>query len=101
MVALRDPAGFTSAVLILPIPLLDMVSLFDGDHSIGDIQEILTRRHGELVASGDIAKVAEALDEGGFLDSERFAERRRGLEREFHASPTRLAAHAGGAYAGE
>jgi hypothetical protein len=101
MVALRDPAGFTSSVLVLPIPLLDMVSLFDGEHSIGDIQEVLTRRRGQLVMSDEIVEVAEALDEGGFLDSARFAQRRREMEGEFREAPLRPATHAGGAYAGD
>lgn len=101
MVALRDPAGFTSSVLVLPIPLLDMVSLFDGERSIGEIQEVLTRRRGRLVMSDEIIEVADALDEGGFLDSARFADRRREMEREFREAPLRPATHAGGAYPGD
>jgi hypothetical protein len=31
MIGLRDPAGFTDQVALLPMPLLDLVSLFDGD----------------------------------------------------------------------
>ena len=38
-VALRDPAGYTSAIVLLHGPLLDIVSLFDGEHTIVDIQE--------------------------------------------------------------
>lgn len=101
LIALRDPAGYTDAVLAVPRPLLDMVSLFDGDHSIGDIQEILTRRQGRLVLAEEIGTVLEALDQGGFLDTERFAERRRAVECAFRDAPARAATHAGGAYAGE
>ena len=100
-VGLRDPAGYTQSVLVLPLPLLDIVSLFDGDHSILDIQAVIMRRHGELVDSERIRGILQTLDEHGFLDSPSFAERRAAIEEEFRASPARAAAHAGGAYAGE
>lgn len=100
-VGIRDPAGYTPAVLVLPIPLLEVVSLFDGQHSIRDIQEVIVRRHGELLDSRHIEGIVETLDEHGFLDSPRFADRRSAIEEAFQASPTRPAAHAGGAYAGE
>ena len=101
MVGLRDPAGFTEQVAVLPIPLLDVVSLFDGDHAIDEIRDIVAGRHGAGLTAADVLAVAERLDEAGFLDSPRFAERRRRIESDFAASPTRPAAHAGGAYAGE
>ena len=44
---------------------------------------------------------SRSLDDNGFLDSERFAERQRAIEEAFRQSPVRPAAHAGGAYAGE
>ena len=100
MVGLRDPSGFTDQVAVLPIPLLDLVSLFDGDHAIDEIRDIMAARHGRRLTAEDVVAVAERLDEAGFLDSPRFARRRRRIEAAFAASPTRPAAHAGGAYAG-
>lgn len=101
MIGLRDPSGFTDQVAVLPMPLLDVISLFDGDHAIDEIRDIVAARHGGGLTAGDVLAVAERLDEAGFLDSPRFAERRRRIESDFAASPTRPAAHAGGAYAGE
>jgi hypothetical protein len=100
-VALRDPAGFTDQIAVLAPPLLDLVSLFDGDHSIDEIREILRGRHGEAPTAKQIADVVERFDAAGFLDSERFRERRRALEDAFRRSPVRPAVHAGGAYAGD
>jgi hypothetical protein len=100
-IAIRDPSGYTPSVLVLPLPLLDVVSMFDGEHSVGDIQETIMRRHGQLVDSARIAAIVETLDEHGFLDGPRFAERRAAIEQAFRASATRPAVHAGGAYAGE
>jgi hypothetical protein len=100
-VALRDPAGFTDQVAVLPPGLLDLVSLFDGDHSIEEIREILERRHGQAPSAEQIRDVVERFDAAGFLDSDRFRERRGALEDAFRRSPVRPAAHAGGAYAGD
>jgi len=93
-VALRDPAGYTGAIVLLHGPLLDIVSLFDGEHTIADIQAAVMRRHGQLVERRQIAEIAEALDRRGFLDGP-------GFDDEFLASPIRPANHAGGAYAAD
>jgi AmmeMemoRadiSam system protein B len=81
--------------------LLEIVSLFDGEHTLADVQTVLMQRHGQRVTSADIESIAASLDEHGFLDSPRFAERVTAIESEFRAAPTRPAAHAGGAYHGE
>lgn len=97
-IALRDPAGYTDAVVLLPRPLLEIVSLFDGEHSVLDIQAAVMRRHKELLPAERIEAVADALDAQGFLDSARFAERRAAVDRAFRDAPRRPASHAGGAY---
>jgi AmmeMemoRadiSam system protein B len=101
LVALRDPSGFTEHVVVLPLSLLDLVSLFDGEHTIAEMQAVLAGRHGAAPTAEQIAEVIRGLDDHGFLDSPRFAERRRAVEEAFRRSPVRPAAHAGGAYAGE
>ena len=100
-IALRDPAGFTDRIAVLPGALLDLVSLFDGEHPIEAIRDVIRRRHGEAPSVEQIVTLVEQLDDAGFLESERFAARRRATEDAFRRSPVRLAAHAGGAYAGE
>ena len=100
-VALRDPAGFTDQIAVLPGPLLDLVSLFDGEHPLEVIREIVRQRHGQAPSLEQIADLVERLDEAGFLESARFAARRRAAEDAFRQSPVRPAAHAGGAYAGQ
>jgi AmmeMemoRadiSam system protein B len=101
LLGLRDPAGFSDSVLLLPLPLLDIVSLFDGEHTVLDIQAAYMRRHGELLFRERLEEIIGMLDEHGFLDSPRFAERRCQIEETFRQSPTRPAIHAGKAYAGE
>jgi AmmeMemoRadiSam system protein B len=81
LIGLRDPAGFTN--------------------SVAEMQDILAARHGERPTVEQILALVERLDAAGFLDSERFAARRRAIEEAFRASPVREAIHAGAAYASE
>ena len=100
-IALRDPAGYTDAIVLLHGPLLEIVSLIDGGHTVADIQAAVMRRHGQLVERRQIEEIAEALDRQGFLDSPGFADRRAVVDGTFLAAPVRPAAHAGAAYSGE
>jgi AmmeMemoRadiSam system protein B len=100
-IGLRDPAGFTDQVAVFPIPLLDLVSLFDGEHSVDEIRAILLRRHGQGPSLEDIQALAARLDAAGFLESAGFARRRRAIETGFKRSRVRPPAHAGSAYARE
>jgi AmmeMemoRadiSam system protein B len=99
--ALRDPAGYAPSMVMLPGAVVEIVALFDGGHSIVDIQAELMRRHGEIVPRAEIEALIDGLDEHGFMDGPRFAERRAAIDGEFLASPIRPASHAGGAYAAE
>ncbi|MGH7313016.1 MAG: AmmeMemoRadiSam system protein B, partial [Candidatus Rokuibacteriota bacterium] len=99
VLVLRDPAGYTASVLMLPWPLVEIVALFDGRWSLLDIQAELTRRHGQIVPRADLERLIATLDEHGFMDGVRFAELRAAIDTAFLAAATRPAAHAGGAYA--
>jgi AmmeMemoRadiSam system protein B len=102
LIGLRDPSGFTEQVALLPIPALDIVSLFDGEHTVAEIHRVIAARHGEQAPGlEEIAGFAARLDDAGFLDGARFAERRRRIEETWLASPSRPPAHSGGAYAAE
>lgn len=101
VIALRDPAGYTESVVLLPRPLLEIVSLFDGEHTAVDVQAAVMRQHGQLVTSEEIEQVVANLDAHGFLDTPRFAARLAAVEAEFRGADVRAAAHAGGAYAGD
>ena len=99
--ALRDPSGYTESVVMVPLALLEVVSLFDGEHDVADIQAAVMRQRGELIDSTQIRELAGTLDEHGFLESPAFAERRARIDREFLQRPRRPASHAGGAYPDE
>src|SRR5437867_5449397 len=86
----------------MPRALVDVVALFDGEHSIGQIQADLSRRYeGENVTRADIDKIVSMLDEHGFLESPSFAKRRAKVDGAFLGATTRPASHAGGSYPGK
>ena len=98
-IALRDPAGYTASAVMLPAGIVEIVALFDGSHSLVDIQAEIMRRYGEIVPRAQLEELVGSLDAHGFMESPRFAERRATIDQEFIASPVRPASHAGGAYA--
>src|SRR5206468_1119076 len=53
------------------------------------------------ITAAEIESVAASLDEHGFLDTPKFAERQAAIASEFRRAPTRPATHAGGAYAND
>lgn len=96
--ALRDPAGYTESLVMVPVELLEVVSLFDGEHDMAEIQAAVMRRRGELIDSAHIRELAAALDAHGFLEGAAFEARRSRIDGEFLDLARRPASHAGGAY---
>ena len=97
-VALRDPSGYTESIVTVPAGAVEILALFDGAHSIHDIQADILRRLGQRIPSAQLETLAASLDEHGFLDSPAFAARRAAIDRQFLEAPRRPASHAGGAY---
>jgi AmmeMemoRadiSam system protein B len=101
MICLRDPQGFSDKILLLQPEAFFIITLFDGRHSILDIQTAYTRRFGDLLFSDRIRELAAQLDSALFLDSEHFHRERERAEEEFRSAQVRPAAHAGVSYANE
>jgi AmmeMemoRadiSam system protein B len=78
-----------------------LLALFDGEHSVLDIQAEYARRWGEILPSEKVGELISALDQAYFLDSPRAAARLEKVRAEFRAAPSRPAAHAGLCYADE
>jgi AmmeMemoRadiSam system protein B len=95
---IQDPRGFSQKTVLLPPPLFFIVSLFDGNHSILDIQAAYMRRYGELIYREKIEEIIDQLDAQLLLDSQRFKDALEKEEKDFEASPIREAAFAGMSY---
>jgi len=97
-VCLRDPLNFTDKIVFLPPAVFFAVSLFDGDHSVRDIQVAFMRQFGQLLYTEKIKEIIDQLDANLFLESERFQEHKSKLVSAFLNSPARSPVHAGTSY---
>jgi AmmeMemoRadiSam system protein B len=98
MLALRDPAGMTDAVAILPEPVAFIVELFDGRRDRGQIQAEFRRLYGADLPTQLLDRLIGDLDTGLFLESQRFFEHRQRVENAFASASSRAATHAGRSY---
>ena len=101
MVMLRDPAQMAPDTVAVTPDVYFMLTLFDGEHSIREIQAECTRAFGQLMFSDRIEQVIEEMDEHLLLESERFRAVQEQAAQEFRQAEVRVAAHAGGVYEGE
>jgi AmmeMemoRadiSam system protein B len=97
-VCLRDPLGYTSQSLLLPHLAFFIVSHFDGNHSMLDIQSAFARRFDQVLPADVVRQLIAQLDEHYYLESERFATLERTVRARFDAAPARALAHAGVSY---
>jgi AmmeMemoRadiSam system protein B len=98
---LRDPMHYADAVVSVPQQTAAILGLFDGKHSLLDIQEAFARRFGALLFREQLLQVIQSLDECLFLDSPRFTSHRETVEEDFRKASRRPARLAGTAYSAE
>ena len=101
MIYIQDPLRLSDKQVIVPVDAFFIMSFFDGNHSILDIQEQYTRRYGTILFSDRVRKIIQELDSYFLLESERFEQHKRLLSEEFGVSSVRAAFHAGEAYESE
>ena len=95
---LRDPMHYTDAIVSVPPQTAAILDLFDGRHSLLDIQEAFARRFGALLFREQLQQVIQSLDECLLLESPRFAGHREAVEDDFRRAPHRPARLAGTGY---
>jgi len=98
MIALRDPYHFAEQTVLVPEEVFFILTLFDGQHTVLDIQAEYMRRFGDLLFSDRVRQIIEQMDEACLLESERFESRKKRVEVEFRAARIRKSSHAGAAY---
>ncbi len=97
-ICLRDPSGAAANPIVIGMGAYFLVTLFDGSHSRRELQAAFTSRFGELLPTEHLDGLIDALDQGYFLDSPRYAARVAEIRGEFLARPDRPAALAGVCY---
>ncbi len=95
---LRDPAHYTDAIVSVPPQTAAILNLFDGRHSLLDIQEAFARRFGGLLFREQLLQVIQSLDDCLLLESPRFSSHREAVEADFRRAAHRPARLAGTAY---
>jgi hypothetical protein len=98
LLCFRDPQGFNSGIVLMPVEALEIIRFFDGLHSVVDVQAEWMRQKGQFLFSDDIQRLVEQWDEHLLLDSPRFKIRKQQVEQEFISRPIRPMAHAGESY---
>ncbi len=98
LLCLQDPLNISEKALFLPLPFYFIVSLFDGRHSVLDIQAEYMRQFGQFLFTEKIQEIISQLEENLFLEGDRFQEAMREKEESFKKSPVREAAFAGKSY---
>ena len=101
VICLRDPLNLSEKVFFIPYPTFFIVRLFDGQHSIVDIQTEFMRRFGQLLYREKIQEIIDQFDENFLLDSERFRRMEREINENFKNAPLRPMALAGETYEGD
>jgi hypothetical protein len=101
VLCLRDPQFYCEGVVYLPAETASILGLFDGQHSLLDIQEAFVRRFGNLLFREQLLEVIQSLDEHYLLESPRFAAHRMAVEEEFRRAQARPACFAGRSYPAE
>ena len=98
VLCLRDPQQYSEVVVYVPAQTASILGLFDGQHSLLDIQEAFARRFGSLLFREQLLQVIQSLDDHLLLDSPRFAAHRAKLEDDFRRSRSRTVMLAGKSY---
>lgn len=98
LLCLRDALQYVTEPVLIQREIFPILQYFDGQHTILDIQTEYARKTGEILFSDVIRQIADELDSRLMMDSEKFHERQRELEKTFREQTTRPATHAGGAY---
>jgi hypothetical protein len=95
---IRDSFRYSDSVLIVPPPLVQCLTCFDGQQTELDLRALLVKMSGQLEV-GDIEdQLIEVLTRSGFLEDETFRTMKEQREREFTEASLRLPSHAGSAY---
>lgn len=92
---LRDPFGYSPAMLVIPDGIVPLLQFFDGATSELDARHQLVQATKDLRAGEILDQLRQALEEAGFVTGERFEAMREAKHRFFAEQPLRLPAHCG------
>lgn len=98
---MRDPLQYATQPLVFPQITSFVLSHFDGQHSLADIQEAFARKFSQVLPGEQLRQLIEQLDAHYYLDNERFARLQQDTLRAFRQAPVRDMAHADTCYSSQ
>lgn len=98
LILLRDRLGFAQDSLLIPPHLAALLAQMDGENSLRDLQSNYMRMTGKLLYVEDLQNYVQKLDEGLFLESDRFLALVARERQEFFDEPVRRMQFAGTSY---
>ncbi len=97
-IGLRDPHQIAKNMLVVPPPVFFIISMFDGNHSLSEIQESITKQYNQTIPMDKIEEIVLQLDKELYLESETYEKALQEVQETFRNSKYREPAHAGTAY---
>ena len=98
---IRDPLNYAMEPLLIPQVTYFILSHFDGQHSLPDIQEAFARQFSQVLPRQQLDELIDQLDAYYYLDSERFAQLHQETLDTFRQAPIREMAHADTCYSSQ
>ncbi len=95
---IRDPFHYSDVTLIIPPPLVPLLSMMDGEQTEDEMRRVLLDMTQDLRIGEVQDQLLEAFRQAGFVEGEVLEELRAAREGAFAGETQRLPAHAGGAY---
>lgn len=97
LVYLKDPLNLAAPLAVSTVGYF-IISHFDGQHSLLEIQEAYCKQFGALLMTEELKDLIATLDRHYYLSSNRFVQYHGRVIEEFRRMSTRAAAHAGAVY---
>ncbi|MBI5835682.1 MAG: AmmeMemoRadiSam system protein B [Candidatus Eisenbacteria bacterium] len=98
LLVLADPLHVVEDAVVLPVEYLPLLELLDGSRTVEQLAAFVLKETGDLQVGGLLRQLVGRLDELLLLDSPRFQDAWRRLQREYRGLPVRAAALAGISY---
>ena len=89
LIVVRDRTGLSPAVLTVSRPVVFILSMFDGKHTLAEVQTAFAARTGQALSFETLAQVVGKLEETCLLEGESFDAYYGRLVAEYRASPAR------------
>jgi AmmeMemoRadiSam system protein B len=98
VIGLKDPLRLSEKMVFVPHETLPLLALFDGAHTLRDIQAALTARAGRIVFLDEIQGILDILNQAYLLEGPAADDAVRKKTQEYRDRPFRPASHAGISY---